>query len=222
MMKYALSLALIFSLCTAFGQKKLTQLWESKEQLPVPESVLYVPERSELFVTLIDGDGSTADGKGGIAILNLDGSMKNATWVEGLNAPKGMALYKDQLYIADINEVVVVDIITGNVINQIKIPESKFLNDVAVDRAGKVYVSDTRDAKIYQLHNNRPTLFMSDVPNVNGLRVIDGSLYAMAGPELWKIDGKANKTVIAKGLKLGGDGLEPVGDGSFLVTCWGG
>ncbi|MCT1526140.1 SMP-30/gluconolactonase/LRE family protein [Sphingobacterium hotanense] len=222
MMKYALSLALIFSLCTAFGQKKLTQLWESKEQLPVPESVLYVPERSELFVTLIDGDGSTADGKGGVAILNLDGSMKNATWVQGLNAPKGMALYKDQLYIADINEVVVVDIITGNVINQIKIPDSKFLNDVAVDRAGKVYVSDTRDAKIYQLHNNRPTLFMSDVPNVNGLRVIDGSLYAMAGPELWKIDGKANKTVIAKGLKLGGDGLEPVGDGSFLVTCWGG
>jgi len=222
MMKYVLSLALIFSLCTSFGQKKLTQLWESKEQLPVPESVLYVPERSELFVTLIDGDGSTADGKGGVAILNLDGTMKNATWIEGLNAPKGMALYRDQLYIADINEVVVVDIITGNVINQIKIPESKFLNDVTVDRAGKVYISDTRDGKIYQLHNNRPSLFMSNVPNVNGLRVIDGSLYAMAGPELWKIDSKANKTVIAKGLKLGGDGLEPVGDGSFLVTCWGG
>ena len=183
-MKYVLSLALIFSLCTAFGQKKLTQLWESKEQLPVPESVLYVPERSELFVTLIDGDGSTADGKGGVAILNLDGTMKNATWIEGLNAPKGMALYRDQLYIADINEVVVVDIITGNVINQIKIPESKFLNDVTVDRAGKVYISDTRDGKIYQLHNNRPSLFMSNVPNVNGLRVIDGSLYAMAGPEL--------------------------------------
>lgn len=62
---------------------------------------------------------------------------------------------------------------------------------------------------------------MSEVPNVNGLKIIDGSLYALAGPELWKINNK-QKTVIAKGLKLGGDGLEPVGDGSFLVTCWGG
>ncbi|MVZ61884.1 SMP-30/gluconolactonase/LRE family protein [Sphingobacterium humi] len=222
MKKYFLSIALGFSLLTGYSQSKLTTLWESKEQLPVPESVLYVADRSELFVSLIDGEGTKKDGKGGVAVLNLDGSMKNATWVEGLNAPKGMALYQDQLYIADINEVVIVDVITGNVINQIEIPDAVFLNDVTVDRAGKVYVSDTRAGKIYVLQNNKPRLFMSDVPNVNGLRVIDGVLYAMAGPELWKIDANANKTVIAKGLKLGGDGLEPVGDGSFLVTCWGG
>lgn len=205
----------------SYGQQKLNQLWESKEQLPVPESVLYVPERNELFVSLIDGEGTAADGKGGIAILNLDGSMKNATWVEGLNAPKGMALYKDLLYVADINEVVVIDIITGNVINQIKIEGAIFLNDVTVDSFGKVFVSDTRQGKIHLIQNSKPSLYMSEVPNVNGLKIIDGSLYALAGPELWKINNK-QKTVIAKGLKLGGDGLEPVGDGSFLVTCWGG
>jgi len=216
-----LSSSLLGSSMQSHGQAKLAPLWESKEQLPVPESILYVPERNELFVSLIDGDGSAADGKGGVAILNMDGSLKNATWVEGLNAPKGMALYKDQLYVADINEVVVIDIITGNVINQIKIEGAVFLNDVTVDATGKVFVSDTREGKIYMLQNNRPSLYMSDVPSVNGLKVINGSLYAMAGPELWKIDNK-KKTVIAKGLKLGGDGLEPVGDGSFLVTCWGG
>ena len=63
---------------------------------------------------------------------------------------------------------------------------------------------------------------MKDVKDVNGLRVIDGVLYAMAGPELWRIDANKNHTVVAKGLQLGGDGLEPVGDGSYLVTCWGG
>src|SRR5690606_22299609 len=118
-----------------------------------------VADRSELFVSLIDGEGTKKDGKGGVAVLNLDGSMKNATWVEGLNAPKGMALYQDQLYIADINEVVIVDVITGNVINQIEIPDAVFLNDVTVDRAGKVYVSDTRAGKIYVLQNNKPRLF---------------------------------------------------------------
>ncbi len=218
----SLSITLLVSTLTSFAQENLSKLWESKEQLPVPESVLYVAERKELFVSLIDGDGSAADGKGGIAVLNLDGSLKNATWIEGLNAPKGMALYRDQLYVADINEVVVIDIITGNIINQIKVPGSVFLNDVTVDKRGVVYVSDTREGKIFQLQNNKPSLFMSDVPSVNGLRVINEQLYAMAGPELWKIDSKKNKTVIAKGLALGGDGLEPTLDGGYLVTCWGG
>ena len=218
---FALTLLFLGSL-SAYSQEKLTLLWESKDQLPTPESVLHVASRNELFVSLIDGDASEKDGKGGIAILNLDGSLKNATWVDGLNAPKGMALYKDLLYVADIDEVVVIDIITGNIINQIKVPGAVFLNDVTVDNTGKVYISDTREGKIFQLHNSKPTLFMSEVPSVNGLRVIGNDLYAMAGTELWKIDNKQQKTVIAKGLKLGGDGLEPVADGSYLVTCWGG
>ncbi|MCT1531069.1 MULTISPECIES: SMP-30/gluconolactonase/LRE family protein [Sphingobacterium] len=213
---------LLFCTQIGFGQKKLTQLWESKEQLPTPESVLYDPGKSVLYVSLIDGDGSAKDGKGGVAILNPDGSLKDATWIQGLNAPKGLAMYKDLLYVADIDEVVVIDMITGNVINQIKVPEAQFLNDVTVDNNGKVYVSDTRRGEIYVIHNNKPSLFMKDVKDVNGLRVIDGTLYAMAGPELWKIDANKNHTVVAKGLALGGDGLEPVGDGSFLVTCWGG
>lgn len=215
------TISLILSSLCSFGQMKLTELWTSSEQLPVPESVLFVPERAELFVSLIDGDGSAKDGKGGIAILNLDGSLKNATWVQGLNAPKGMALYRDLLYVADIDEVLVIDIISGNVINQIPIEGAVFLNDVTVDTNGRVYVSDTRTGKIHLLQNNRPSLYMSDVKDVNGLKVINGSLYALAGPELWKINNK-QKTVIAKGLKLGGDGLEPTADGGFLVTCWGG
>ncbi|WP_185215770.1 MULTISPECIES: SMP-30/gluconolactonase/LRE family protein [Sphingobacterium] len=222
-MKTTLLITLIvFCSQLGFSQTKLTQLWESKEQLPTPESVLYSPEKSALYVSLIDGDGVAKDGKGGVAILNLDGSLKDATWVQGLNAPKGLAMHKDLLYVADIDEVVVIDMITGNVINQIKVPDAQFLNDVTVDNNGKVYVSDTRKGEIHLIHNNKPSLFMKDVKDVNGLRVIDGVLYAMAGPELWKIDANKNHTVVAKGLQLGGDGLEPVGDGSYLVTCWGG
>src|SRR5690606_18287746 len=206
----------------AFGQQKLTQIWESKEQLPVPESVLYVDQTSELYVSLIDGDASEADGKGGIAILNMDGSLKNPTWITGLNAPKGMALYKNHLYVADINDVIVIDVKRGKVIEKIKIPNAVFLNDVTVDDYGKEYVSDTREANIFVLKRDVPSLFMAEVPDVNGLRVINGDLYAMAGKELWKIDEEAQKTVIAKGLALGGDGLEPTADGGYLVTCWGG
>src|SRR5690606_28172522 len=103
------------------------------------------------------------------------------------------AMYKDLLYVADIDEVVVIDMITGNVINQIKIPDSQFLNDVTVDNNGKVYVSDTRKGEIHLIHNNKPTIFMKYVKDVNGLRVIDGGLYAIANSELWKIDAKIGR-----------------------------
>lgn len=214
---------LLLSFAVANAQSpSLHQLWESKESLPVPESVLYVPERQELFVSLIDGEGNVKDGKGGVAVLNLDGSLKNANWVTGLNAPKGMALYKDLLYIADITSVVVVDIVTANIIDEIAIEGSVFLNDVTVDRQGTVYVSDTRINKVYQIKNGKYELYMDNVTSANGLKCVDNDLYILAGKELWKVDAEKNITVMAKGLEQNGDGIEPIGNGDFLVTCWAG
>lgn len=221
MKKFALLSVLAFSLSTFDSQaQQITKLWEATENLPTPESVLYDGKTNVLYVSLIDGDGSKKDGKGGVALLNLDGTMKNANWVTGLDAPKGLALHKDLLYVADINKVIVIDVISGNLINEIEIKEATFLNDVAVDANGVVYISDTRDNKIYQLKNNKYSLYKDNVPSVNGLRVIDGSLYALAGPELWKFDANKEVKVVAKGFEKGGDGLEPVGNGDFLVSCW--
>jgi sugar lactone lactonase YvrE len=221
---YSLFAALLLVTVVNAQTHNLQQLWEVTEKLPVPESVLYVPERHELFVSLIDGQGNVKDGKGGVAILNLDGSMKNATWITGLNAPKGMAMLSDKglLYIADITAVVVVDIVTGNVVDEIEIEGSVFLNDVAADEEGVIYVSDTRINKIYRIKDGKYELYMDNVTSVNGLKSVGSELYALAGPELWKIDAKKNITVLARGLEQNGDGIEPVGNGDFLVTCWAG
>ena len=199
---------------------QLQQLWESKEKLPVPESVLYVPDTKELYVSLIDGEGNAKDGQGGIAVLNLDGSLKNATWITGLNAPKGMALHRGLLYIADITAVVVVDIITGNIIDEIEIEGSVFLNDVTTDSYGTVYVSDTRLNKIYRVKNGKYDVYMDNVNAANGLKHIGADLYVLAGKELWRVNAQKEIAVVAKGLEQNGDGIEPVGNGDFLVTCW--
>lgn len=215
------TIAFLFSVSGATAQS-LVKLWEANKDLPVPESVLYHDKSNILYVSLIDGGGTDKDGKGGVAILNTDGSLKNASWITGLNAPKGLAIYKDLLYIADITTVVVVDIVSGNVIDEIEIPGSQFLNDVIVDDGGVVYVSDTRDGKIYQVKNGKYVLYVDKVPNVNGLKYERGKLLALVGPELWSIDANKQSTILAKGFELGGDGLEPVGNGDYLVTCWGG
>lgn len=207
---------------TAFGQHQLKPLWETKN-LPVPESALYHADNKVLYVSLIDGDGATKDGKGGVAILNLDGSIKNQNWVTGMDAPKGLAYYKDLLYVADVTALRVVDLKTGQLLRSIEVPDAVFLNDVAVDDQGVVYVSDTRRGMVYQVVDNQPSVFLAEAPSANGLKVIGNDLYVLAGKELWKVDAQKQHQVIAKGFELTGDGLEPVGDqGDFLVTCWGG
>lgn len=215
-----LGIALFMSLQLAHAQHKLVKLWESKDQLPVPESVLYIPDRNELFVSLIDGKGNEKDSKGGIAILNMDGSLKNPTWIQGLHAPKGMAVSGNELFVADIDEVVVIDISQGKVTQRIPVEGATFLNDVTVDNGGIVYISDTRQHKIFKLENKIPSLWLDNTNNVNGLKMIDQQLHALVDTELWVIDKDQNINIIAKGFEEKGDGLEPVGNGDFLVTCW--
>ncbi|WP_159637150.1 ATP-binding protein [Sphingobacterium composti Ten et al. 2007 non Yoo et al. 2007] len=216
-----LMLCALLGVQLAFSQdKKIEVLWESKEQLPTPESVLYYAKDNVLFVSLIDGSGSEKDGKGGIAQLNTDGTIKNAAWVTGLNAPKGLAIHKGLLYIADITDVIVVDVVTGNVIDEIAVEGATFLNDVTVDNNGIVYISDTRENKIFQLRNGKVSLYLDNVPSVNGLKAEGGKLLALTGKEFWSIDANKKVTVFTKGFDQGGDGLEPVGNGDYIVTCW--
>ena len=221
MRKKVLALCVGLIAFTAKGQNhQLEKLWEANEKLAVPESVLYDGVKEVLYVSLIDGGGAEKDGKGGIALLNTDGSIRNATWISGLNAPKGLALHKGLLYIADIDVVIVLDVVSGNVIDEIGIKEAVFLNDVTVDNEGVVYVSDTRENKIYKIDEGNYSLYMDNVNNANGLKWLNGSLYTLAGKELWRIDSQKKVTIVAKGFEQAGDGIEPVGNGDFLVTCW--
>ncbi|RZL34842.1 MAG: ATP-binding protein [Pedobacter sp.] len=202
--------------------KNLEKIWEVKENLPIPESVLYRGDTKELYVSLIDGAGNVKDGKGGVAILNLDGSFKNANWITGLNAPKGLAIYKNTLYIADLTAVVSVDIPSGKITNKLEIDSAVFLNDLTVDNKGTLYVSDTRTNKIHIIKDNKYRLYLENATSANGLKWIDNKLYVLAGTELWKINSEKEIMVVAKGFEKVGDGIEPIGNGDFIVTCWAG
>ncbi|MFD2743170.1 MULTISPECIES: SMP-30/gluconolactonase/LRE family protein [Sphingobacterium] len=220
-MKNTLALLALSALTySAQAQHKLEKLWESTEQLPVPESVLPNAQQSTLLVSLIDGGGSEKDGKGGVAVLHANGKMKDATWVSGLHAPKGMAMHGNRLYIADITDVVVVDMDSGNVLKKIPVAGATFLNDVTADAEGRVFVSDTREHKVYLIENDQASVYLENANNANGVRVIGDALYVLAGKELWKVDNAKSKTIITEDLEENGDGLEPVGNGDFLVTCW--
>ena len=211
-------LVLLLSLSTN-AQVKLEKLWETKN-LPTPESVL--PDGNWLYVSLIDGGASEVDFKGGIALLNQSGMVVNKEWIKGLNAPKGMGIYKDIMYVADINRVIKIDVKTARILERIDIDGAVFLNDITIDAKGNVFVSDTRLNQIYRIVKDKPELYLENIKSVNGLKTIKNDLFILSGPELLKVDADKQITSIAKGLAAGGDGLEPLDNQTFLASCWAG
>jgi DNA-binding beta-propeller fold protein YncE len=204
-------------------QPKLDLLWQTKD-LRIPESVLFNKDATgqTLFVSEIDGQSTAADGQGGIALLNVDGTIRQHDWLRGLNAPKGLASFQGKLYVADLTELVVIDIKTAKVLEKFSAPDSVFLNDVAVDPQGTVYVSDTRKNRIYRLQHRKLSPWLENVEAANGLTFVGDQLYIGAGDKLFKADGQGNLTIIAQGFAERADGVEPVGNGDFIVSCWAG
>ena len=63
---------------------------------------------------------------------------------------------------------------------------------------------------------------MENIDGVNGLKAVGDLLYiAGGGKKLLKADAGKNMINVA-GMPQGGDGIEPIGNGDFLFSAWGG
>jgi glucose/arabinose dehydrogenase len=109
--------------------------------LAMPESVIVHPDGRQ-FVTEIGEFGKAGDGM--VTQINPDGSQ--ATLADGMDDPKGIDLFDNALYVADINRVlkVTLDGETEVIAEADDFPgTAQFLNDVEIDGQGNVYVSDS-------------------------------------------------------------------------------
>ncbi len=201
------------------AQHKLVKLWETTATLKVPESVLFDKGNQVLYVSNIDGTPDGKDGKGSIGKIGLDGKVIEVDWVSGLNAPKGMALVKNILWVADVDEVVAIDVKKGSIVKKIKVEGAKFLNDAAADNKGVVYVSDSHTKKVHKIENDKSSVVLEDLQGPNGVLVHNKSLYVLDNGGLYKQSG--NELVkLADGMEGHTDGLEHVQNNEFLVSCW--
>ena len=197
----------------------LQKLWETDTVVAVPESVLPDAKHTQLYVSLIDGGGWDVDGKGGVGKLGLDGKHYNGQWISGLNAPKGLGRRGNHLYAADISNVVVIDIAKGVIEKKIEIPAATGLNDITVDDAGIVYVSDSKTGRLWRIENDVPTLYMDNLPGINGLKASKKGLYILAKKAVL-LANTAKQMVTITTLPNGGDGIEEVGNGDLIVSEW--
>ncbi len=116
-----------------------------------PESALHDSLQDIYFVSSINGGPLAKDNNGFISRVRPDGVVENLKFIEGahngvtLNAPKGLALAGDTLWVADIDVLRAFDAKTGVPLDSISLAPlgAVFLNDIAVAPTGAVYVTDT-------------------------------------------------------------------------------
>lgn len=228
------AVAVMLTSAATVQAEEAQKLWESA--VPGgPESALFDAQANVIYLSVGNEDGTAKDGNGAIATVGLDGKVTNAKWATGLNAPKGLAITKGHLYAADIDELVEIDLKDGKVVGKYAAPGAKFLNDVAADANGNVYVSDTMINTIYRLSGGKIESWLKDdrLAGPNGLLVEGDNLIV----NTWGVlTGEGFNTSVTghvytvsvkdKGIKDVGstkpignlDGMEPAAGGGYLIS----
>ena len=205
------------------GPPSLEVIW-STPGFKSPESILLSGDTSFLYVSNIDGEGDIRDGNGYISKLGKDGTIIAEKWATGLDAPKGMALNGNKLYVSDIDKLVELDATTGAILQTFPVPEAKFLNDVIFTPDFGVLVSGSATRSLYLYDGNTISQWLSNdlLAGINGLHM-DGErilIVTMSGGQLLSLD-PASKSleIIADGME-DADGIKVLKDGSYFVSSW--
>jgi hypothetical protein len=224
-MKKIVMLVIVAAFFTvASAQKQLVKLWSTDTLLKVPESVLFDGKNNVLYVANIDGQPWANDGKGSIGKVGLDGKIIAVDWVSGLQAPKGMGLHKNKLYVADLTDLVVIDVTNGTIIERIAIEGAGGLNDVSADEHGTIYVTDSRARRVYEVKDKKASILLdsSKLRGPNGILKHKGSLYVLDAGSMYRMEKDGSLSKLAEGMEGGTDGIENVGGNDYIVSTWGG
>ena len=207
--------------------------------LSVPESFIVDDATGYYYISNINGKPTEKNNNGFITKLNPDGTLLDKKFVQGgkkgvtLNAPKGLLISGEFLYVSDIDHIRVFDKKSGDLKREIDFRsfDPKFLNDLAMDYNGRIYVTDMGANRIYRIdptQYDKVKLFASgdEFASPNGIRFTRRNgklLVAMwdTGELLWiDLFGKTRKYVTKKKLDTGLDGLDFDEDGNLFVSSF--
>ena len=224
MKKLLLLLALLPAAAFAKEPVKITGL-------KTPESVVQAKD-GNIYISEINGFGK--DGDGQISKLDADGNI--SVFATGMDDPKGLAMMGDKLYVADKNRVLEVNKDgTWQVYGaQMLFPGTPvFLNDLAFDRLGNLYVSDSGTLKdggqIYKIAKGGGDIFIVTDSKNPAILAPNGLLFEgknklievdFESGILYRVNLKTGATTkLAEGFG-GGDGLVKTKSGKIYISDW--
>jgi hypothetical protein len=210
-----------------------------------PESVLADTIADVYLVSNINGGPADMDDNGFISRVSPEGEVLELKWIDGehpqmtLNAPKGMAIRGDSLFVADIDCVRIYNRVTGLPAGRICVEGATFLNDVAVGPEGSLFVTDSglragasglepsgTDA-VYRLTveegRRGATLAKSaDLGAPNGIAVGPRGIWVVTfgSGEIFALTATGERTQVVPRSNRQLDGLVFLPDGGFLFSSW--
>jgi sugar lactone lactonase YvrE len=211
---------------TLFRHQSIEKSWETPPEFRTPESVLYDPVRNRLYISNYDRfNPSYTNVKQSISLVQPDGSIEKKDWITGLTNPSGMVLYKSKLFIVERKSIAEFDTESGGLIKRHPIPNAVFPNDIAVDKAGNLYISDSGKSVIYRFADGAFEEWFSgdQLKNPNGIFIHKNRLLIgntgdhclkaidIASKEISRITCLGNGTI---------DGIKVDKNGNFLVSHW--
>ncbi len=207
-------------------QYSLDEVWSSDTLFKTPESVIYDVIRQVFYVSNVNQNPWEKDNNGFISKMSKTGEILDLEWVSGFSGPKGMAIVDDILYVADLDELVLIDIEKSAIKDRVVVEGASGLNDITPGPDGSVYFSDSNEGKIFQYTDGEVSVFNGDAPGrPNGLLMVNGNLFAafsQASDFVYYNIETLEKTVVATEIGAG-DGVTPTNEeNTFLVSDWNG
>jgi len=210
--------------------------WFVRDGFVAPEAVRYDPDQDVYFVgNWGPGPASATDNNGYISRMKPDGQIENLKFIAGgtnrvvLHAPRGMYIVGDTLWVADADAVRGFNRRTGEKVANVDFSafDRGFLNDVAADATGTVYVTDTGKNKLYKVQGEGgPTVVVSDsaLGSPNGItwdaankRFIIVPFGGYKGIRAWA-PGTSSMTIVGESTGAKYDGVEVLPGGRVLVS----
>jgi hypothetical protein len=212
-----------------------------------PEGVRYDADQDVFFISNMNGFGSAKDGNGYIVEVKANDLSISKVFAENgragviLDAPKGMTINGDTLWICDIDKMRAINRRTGLYLGALDLAPygALLLNDVTMGGDGAMYITDTgilmtekgviyKGAdKIFRVAGGKVSVIASGAglmrPNgitwdnkANRLVVVTfdpfhSQMYSIAPNGERRLLGKGNGKF---------DGVEPLGGGKFMVASW--
>ncbi|MEZ4415795.1 MAG: SMP-30/gluconolactonase/LRE family protein [Gemmatimonadota bacterium] len=209
--------------------------------LATPESVLHDPAADVYLVSNINGDPFAKDDNGFISRLAPDGAVLELKWIDGadddvsLNAPKGMAIAGSSLFVTDIDCVRVFDLASGTPTGEVCLPEATFLNDIASDDYGTLWITDSgyepgfgasgTDAVYRMAADGRmnPVALGDSLGHPNGIAIGSRGIFVatFGSGEVYTLTADGQRSTVLPPSDRQLDGVEFVRDGGFMFSSWG-
>ena len=191
--------------------------WVASGEFCEPETVLPLPDGTLLISNVC---GFNEPGSGFLTLLDADGNVINWRIVDQLDAPLGMALQDDRLFVIDRNRVKVFTWPHYELLETIDL-DTEVANDIAVAPDGAMYVSDTAGHKVVEISKDRAQSMLAGKPQFQGANGIhlDGETLYVGGERLWQVNLEDySVTTIGPEWLTDIDGIEMEPGGTLQVT----